>query len=212
MSDVNLRYLERRAGETGAVEDQAAVLREKIRVGLLDRERVKLAAYCHDPVARLIEGVFGLCGCHESAGWCEHVEDAESEVDPSGFWVRGLSVFCDELTVLVRAAAAASFELLSSVVCNCFPRGESTEAVLALLSWLEEGDGFSWEGIHPPDAEDLDWWYYLQLLLWDLRTGPRQVRLVVRYLVECAVSHESSGDPIRAIQVDLACWALGRDS
>jgi hypothetical protein len=46
MSDAKLRDLERRWKETGSVEDEAAYLLERVRVGDLTRERLELAAYC----------------------------------------------------------------------------------------------------------------------------------------------------------------------
>jgi len=46
VSDADLRELERRFRETGSVEDEAAWLRERVRVGQLDETRVQLAAHC----------------------------------------------------------------------------------------------------------------------------------------------------------------------
>lgn len=46
MTDQKLRELERKWKETGSVEDEAAHLRERVRVGDLTQERLELAAYC----------------------------------------------------------------------------------------------------------------------------------------------------------------------
>lgn len=46
MTDARLRELERRWKETGAVEDEAAYLLQKVRAGALTQERLELAAYC----------------------------------------------------------------------------------------------------------------------------------------------------------------------
>ena len=46
MSDQKLRELECRWRETGSVEDEAAYLRQRVRVGDLTQERLELAAYC----------------------------------------------------------------------------------------------------------------------------------------------------------------------
>lgn len=46
MSDERLRELERHWKETGAVEDHAAYLLERLRVGDLEQEKLELAAYC----------------------------------------------------------------------------------------------------------------------------------------------------------------------
>ncbi len=56
MSDEKLRELERRFKETGSVEDEAAWLVERVRVGDLTQERLELAAYLgHEPARRLFE-------------------------------------------------------------------------------------------------------------------------------------------------------------
>lgn len=52
VSDAKLRELERRWRETGAVDDEAAYLLERVRVGDLTPERVELAAYCGNAGAR----------------------------------------------------------------------------------------------------------------------------------------------------------------
>ena len=52
MSDQKLRELERKWKETGSVEDEAAYLRERVRVGDLTQERLELAAYCGQEAAR----------------------------------------------------------------------------------------------------------------------------------------------------------------
>jgi hypothetical protein len=57
VSDERLRELERRWKETGAVEDGAAWLRERVRVGDLTQERLELAAHCgHQAATTLTRG------------------------------------------------------------------------------------------------------------------------------------------------------------
>lgn len=56
MSDERLRELERRWKETGSVEDEAAYLVERVRVGNLEREMLELAALCNHPAATEICG------------------------------------------------------------------------------------------------------------------------------------------------------------
>ncbi len=51
MSDRELRELERRFRATGSFEDERALLRARIRSGLLAVDRLVLAALCGDPVA-----------------------------------------------------------------------------------------------------------------------------------------------------------------
>lgn len=52
MSDEKLRELERRWRETGAAQDEAALLRERVRVGVLPRRQLELAAYLGHPAAQ----------------------------------------------------------------------------------------------------------------------------------------------------------------
>lgn len=51
MSDERLRELERSWKESGAVEDEAAFLSERVRVGDLSSEQLQLAAYLNHPAA-----------------------------------------------------------------------------------------------------------------------------------------------------------------
>lgn len=53
MTDARLRDAERRWRETGALADEAAWLRERVRAGALDDERLRLAAYVGHAAARL---------------------------------------------------------------------------------------------------------------------------------------------------------------
>jgi len=52
VADDHLRTLERRFRETGAVEDEAAWLRERVRAGVLPEARARLAAELGYPAAR----------------------------------------------------------------------------------------------------------------------------------------------------------------
>lgn len=56
MSDTTLRSLERRAHESGTIEDRAALLRARLRAGTLIRERLELAALVGDKASRLAVG------------------------------------------------------------------------------------------------------------------------------------------------------------
>jgi len=53
LSDEALRALERRWGESGSTQDEAALLLERARVGQLSEEALELAAYCGHPAALL---------------------------------------------------------------------------------------------------------------------------------------------------------------
>lgn len=52
MTDTRLQELERAWRASGSVEDEAAYLRERVRVGELTQERLELAAYCGHAGAR----------------------------------------------------------------------------------------------------------------------------------------------------------------
>lgn len=54
VSDARLRELERRWRETGAPEDEAAWLSERLRAGEVSAEQVELWAYCGRPGAALV--------------------------------------------------------------------------------------------------------------------------------------------------------------
>lgn len=56
MADEELRALERRWRTTGAVDDGAAFLQAKLRAGLIDEQRLRLAAFVGDPAAALVAG------------------------------------------------------------------------------------------------------------------------------------------------------------
>jgi hypothetical protein len=63
VSDQRLRELERRWTETGAVTDEAAYLRERVRVGDLTPERLELAARCgHAGAQAAVDGDAGPPG------------------------------------------------------------------------------------------------------------------------------------------------------
>ncbi len=52
MTDARLREAERRFAASGSVEDEGALFRERLRVGLIPRAHVDLAACLGDPAAR----------------------------------------------------------------------------------------------------------------------------------------------------------------
>lgn len=56
MADEELRALERRWRTTGALDDGAAFLNAKLRAGLVDEPRLRLAAFVGDPAATLVAG------------------------------------------------------------------------------------------------------------------------------------------------------------
>lgn len=77
MSDCRLRELERRWRETGSVEDEAAYLRERVRVGNLTEEKLELAAYC------------GHEGAMHATGACRRVAPIKTDAEWQA-WVKEL--------------------------------------------------------------------------------------------------------------------------
>jgi len=61
LTDSRLRELERRWKESGRVDDEAAYLLEKVRVGELAQEKLELAAYCYYQPAILALGDSAPC-------------------------------------------------------------------------------------------------------------------------------------------------------
>lgn len=51
MSDKRLRGLERRWKESGSIEDEVKLLQERVRMGDLTQERLRLASYCGHPAS-----------------------------------------------------------------------------------------------------------------------------------------------------------------
>ncbi len=95
MSDEKLRELERRWKGTGAVEDEAAFLLERVRAGELTQERLELAAYCGHQAATAAMAHQPFSGTLED-------------------WVRGLAGFgfapVDQLAARVAVAVADSVQ------------------------------------------------------------------------------------------------------
>ncbi|MCW8140066.1 MAG: hypothetical protein KIT58_14300 [Planctomycetota bacterium] len=74
MSDPRLRELERRWRESRAVEDEAAYLLERVRVGELSPERLELAAHCGHEAARRATGASADHGRHDLEEWLSALE------------------------------------------------------------------------------------------------------------------------------------------
>lgn len=101
MSDQRLRDLERRWREGGSVEDEAAYLRERVRVGDLTHERLELAAYCGRAAAELCVDLPGLkrrASAHGESVLAELKEREglgpfDSARTPLGSWLLGASLW-----------------------------------------------------------------------------------------------------------------------
>jgi len=130
MSDAKLRELERRWKETGAVEDQAAYLLERVRVGDLEREKLELAAYCGHGPAQLALGPGPEIPAYGCRGWVEITELP----DRVG------------LARVVSAFSATALQALNALPEGDLPVSERIADVGALRrAWDTRGEG----GIQP---------------------------------------------------------------
>lgn len=126
MGDEKLRVLAARARDGGPVE-QAAWLAERMRVGELDRERVRLAAYVGHAGARALLG-----------------NDAPASPDDFSEWIAGLLPFARALEDRVN--------LVAHVALACAHReGASSRVWTELSESLERA-----LAVHPPDLRALD--------------------------------------------------------
>lgn len=92
MIDEDVHELERRWRETGAVDDEAAWLRARVRTGALSHDCLRLAVWLGHPAA--------------AAALADELE-VPSELDE---WVRGLEMWHPELVIIALAAAALACE------------------------------------------------------------------------------------------------------
>lgn len=119
MSDERLRQLERTWRETGAVEDEAAWLRERVRVGDLDLEGLELAAYCGRPAARMI------------------IDDSSSKPPREPLeiqaWVEGVVARSKPAAVIAAVAAAEKF--LPRWLAACPDDTRPRDALQAVRAW-----------------------------------------------------------------------------
>jgi hypothetical protein len=114
MSDTKLRDLERRWRGTDAVEDEAAYLLERVKVGDLTRDRLELAAYCGHKAAIHTTG-----------------QDDEATVTDLRDWVAGLRTFQPEAP---RQATVRLLRAVSTVWQEAFPSSGHMTSVLDVVS------------------------------------------------------------------------------
>ena len=124
MSDSKLRELERRWKETGSVEDEAAYLLERVRVGDLTRERLELAAYWGHRSARV-----ATCGVEIAPDPCEPGTEPEHWEATSAFLVKAGPEYAVGAGLSAAELALPVWEGISS---NRQPRVE----VDAVRVWL----------------------------------------------------------------------------
>lgn len=131
MTDSQLRELERRWRETGAVEDEARYLLERVRAGDLEQEKLELAAYCGHEGARA-----GLGGSREQP------TDVAAFLSAISKWNRSAWI------AAAKAACAAVHETLAAQVSEESPEDHARK--VAVLARVLEATG-CWES--RPSAE-----------------------------------------------------------
>lgn len=123
MSDARVRELERRWRETGAVDDEAAFLMERVRVGDLPKEGLELAAYCGHEASQAVTSSRGPS------------EDTSSRPSWLEEMVRGLQTWGK--TAWVRAAIAASHCALTDSWADNYAEEEPGQAIALAEAWAE---------------------------------------------------------------------------
>jgi len=120
VTDSKLRELERRWKESGSVEDEAAYLLERVRVGDLEQEKLELAAYFGHEAAR-----------RASSGKCPPNSSAEIP-DEWGAWLSAIPAReCPVQQVRIRAALACA-----RLCTALYPAPASKLAVSSAEDWV----------------------------------------------------------------------------
>ena len=136
MSDSKLRELERRWRETQSVEDEAAYLRERVRVGDLTQERLELAARTGLPAA---ETVTGLKRIDRTSEWLHAIGSSSREAAIAAAW----GAIQPVVTLLAKSPAFDSAAKFSEVISRWLQTpSAATRNALALL--MAETDTSRW--------------------------------------------------------------------
>lgn len=191
MADERLRALERAWKESGSVADEAAYLRERVRVGDLMQERLELAAYCMHQGARAALGPESAAppANHGLVEWAEGLPSLDDCIRASVIAVRCArkpGPFQQEVDVALRAAEKWLLEhgpeALQRVVLASPPFRHRTE----VPDWFEAA-GRVCDAIRAATRQE---WLAREAALSALRTLEERVEV-----------HE--------LQEQLARWALG---
>jgi hypothetical protein len=228
MSDARLRELERRAAHDP--DARPALLLERVRAGALTRERVEVADYCGDRVARDALG-----------GGVRHAP--ASDFLPLANWVSGLSRWGPE--VQVRAALAAAEvvhrqhverfpcrDYVNRFGCDVLDAGghplthgfcgdcdhlnaEQRRVLDACRAWLDcqcDEHAAAWlKAWFEAAWADAQWLPWVRHEGYPNYTGPVVVADQTPQVL--AAAREAGEAPVReAIQRALISWALGEDA
>lgn len=199
MSDVRLRELERRRAGTGTVADEAALLRERLRAGRLDRARLEAAACLGDPAAQAALG--GTPDGREALTFWWLGYDGE---DGEPRWSKVVAALGDEASF--RAGLALAWAHLDSAPDGLQPR---------FAAWLRAVEGDLLAGVALPErgARPLPGSYLTPVivsLLWPEEASPDDAAAARRpwrrfWNIRC--QGQVARDRVRA---ELVPWLLGQ--
>lgn len=102
--DKELRRLERIFHESGTVEDEARLLRERLRVGRLNQRQIEIASYLEYPAARLIiETPITICSILDGTNAADTIAEAwEAALDPPEVLFAAMLVVAKEITATIE--------------------------------------------------------------------------------------------------------------
>ena len=191
MTDTTTRQAERAALSDPA--QRVKVLRDRMRRGDLSRERVELAAYCGNGVAREVVGPMHDA-LPEVRGWT-----FTGGIPSLERWTKGLQRWGH--TVQVRAGLAAAERAWWASGCD----GNAAEALDAVQAWLD----------NPSEASRQRWEEAAESaagpgVRWILR--PSDDAMTLRARVKAAAKATSEEGVRKAMQAALTGWALGEVS
>jgi len=137
--DQHLRQLERDASVGGA-EEQAAVLRYRMRIGTLDETRLNFAAYLEDDAALIAQDnwihsdhINGICPC----GNCKMWQGIRVWLDGAKFWLRSFPRKEEiEITRVFMDAIIPPLDLAIRPTYSAVPEGALSAAQEAAIPWL----------------------------------------------------------------------------
>lgn len=203
MSDGRLRELERRWAETGSSEDEAELLRERVRVGALTLARLELAALLGHPAAGLASGLDPMELTRLPGGPWSELEESEDVA-----WL---------LVLRERGGEAALLRVLAAVLVRnmgaedpASPHGRLAAQVDAFALAPEDDE----RRLALREHRGSDWGLTRNLARWLEEWGEpplsRTLRTCVVLRVSSALVPQGWSGAVAAIRAELVPWLLGR--
>jgi hypothetical protein len=235
--DVHLQDLRRRAGASGNVQDQAALLRARVRAGELAQELLELAAFCGSEAARLVVDPGHQVGTYfhlpptpdrphgihgDGVRFDEFVNDLARWADacptPGWMFVRaavaaakvGIEHTWAEGVDFRSRARAAGVDLRERYA----EKETILDAIKAAEAWLDDphGNTLDRNARLPASSHGLNIRgpaYYVAEMLWQLRCGSMNGRQLLGYEAENDVRIAGEATVRTAIRDALVAYALG---